>query len=176
MEPVPTPRSRSPHAGERPAIVRVPSIGAYLTRQRKLRHIDLEELAALTKFPRRALERLESGAFDAESDGLAKGFVRSVAAAIGLDPDETLARMLAEPGPGERVEPALGRREGLLLLAGLALVAAGAFWWLREPLPAPSNPEDALESELVKRRDAVRELLDSPRAAAANSTPPVSAP
>ena len=38
-----------------------PSIGRYLARQRSMRGISVEELAAMTRIPRRSLERLESG-------------------------------------------------------------------------------------------------------------------
>jgi cytoskeletal protein RodZ len=44
----------------------------------------------------RSLRRLEAGAFDHEPDGFARGFVRTVASALGLPPDETVARMLPE--------------------------------------------------------------------------------
>ena len=87
----------------------MPSIGTYLARQRRLRGIELEELAAVTKIPRRSLERLESGAFDGVTDGFVRGFVRTVADAIGLDPDDTVTRMLAEPvvGPSRAWPPLL---------------------------------------------------------------------
>ena len=46
-----------------------------------------------TRIPIRSLARLEAGVFDAEPDGFARGFVRTVAIALGLPPDETVARM-----------------------------------------------------------------------------------
>ena len=69
------------------------SIGRYLASQRRLRDISLDQLAALTKLPRRSLERLESGAFDREPDGFARGFVRTVAIALGLDPDDAARKI-----------------------------------------------------------------------------------
>ncbi|HPG28255.1 MAG TPA: helix-turn-helix domain-containing protein, partial [Myxococcota bacterium] len=63
-------------------------IGEYLRRQRLLRGMSTEELAALTRIPLRSLERLESGHFDGETDGFVRGFVRTVATALGLDADD----------------------------------------------------------------------------------------
>src|SRR5690606_40006911 len=71
-------------------------IGAYLARQRQLRGIGLDELARATRIPVRSLQRLEAGAFDLDPDGFARGFVRTVAIALGLSPEETIARMLPE--------------------------------------------------------------------------------
>ena len=51
-------------------------IGRYIAQQRRLRGIDLAELAARTRIPRRSLERLEAGAFDQSPDGFSRGFVR----------------------------------------------------------------------------------------------------
>lgn len=120
--------------------------------------MSLDELARVTCIPLRSLARLESGAFDAAPDGFARGFVRTVAIALGLDPDETVGRMLPEAQPGERrraqplPEPA---RAGSLLLAVLALAAVTA-WWVSRPdaPPAPAEPG----SQTVMRRNAVREL------------------
>src|SRR5262245_65789110 len=77
------------------------SIGKYLASQRELRGISLDDLAARTKIPRRNLERLESGAFDGQLDGFVRGFVRTVAEALGLDPQEAVMRIVAEPDAGD---------------------------------------------------------------------------
>lgn len=137
-------------------------IGAYLARQRRLRGISLDELAALTRIPRRSLERLESGAFDGPPDGFVRGFVRTVAVAIGLDPEETLTRMLREPEARRRGHaPSLRRvaAVGALLLgllglgAGLARLLPGA-----ERTPAPAAAPTVRGAELPVRRDHVRAL------------------
>ena len=78
-------------------------VGQYLASQRRLRDISLDELAELTKIPRRSLERLEAGSFDGTSDGFVRGFVRCVAASLGLDPDEAVMRLMDEP---EELAPA----------------------------------------------------------------------
>ncbi len=135
------------------------SVGVYLAQQRRLRGISLDELSGLTRIPRRSLERLEAGAFDRTTDGFARGFVRSVAEALGLDPDEAVMRLLPEPlGASTRL---VGwRSHPVLILGTLAAIVLGAaawgLWNLRgepEPVAAP-----AVEPPPLYRRDAVREL------------------
>jgi hypothetical protein len=147
------------------------SIGAYLRSQRLLRGIGLGELSAATRIPRRSLERLEAGGFDDQPDGFARGFVRAVATALGLDPDEAVSRMLTEvevpEEPGRQLS--LGRA-GLLLGAVLAVAAAAALWTSLPSDGGPSAPP-APESELVMRRDAVRALAAEQAAARAQDGP-----
>ena len=102
-------------------------IGAYLSRQRRLRGISLAELAQLTCIPLRSLERLESGAFDGAPDGFARGFVRTVALALGLDADDAVGRMLPEarPGPRRRSVPFPEPRNPWSIVVAAALMAAG---------------------------------------------------
>jgi transcriptional regulator with XRE-family HTH domain len=150
------------------------SIGRYLARQRRLRDISLDQLAALTKVPRRSLERLESGAFDREPDGFARAFVRTVALALGLDPDEAVMRLMREPPDDEAEErrrtvrarwELLGRTALLVLavLAGLGLWRLGAAWL------APSTKPVA--AEMVLRRDPVRSLAEAEAAGALQAPP-----
>ncbi len=145
------------------------SVGSYLARQRRLRGMSLEDLAALTKIPRRSLERLEAGVFDRTPDGFARGFVRTVAGALGLDPDEAVNRLLAEPREDEAQLRAGARRDyrQLLLLAGLvtaALVGLLILWQLgRLGLAREVSSGDPV----VYRHDAVRALAEEPRGEAA---------
>jgi transcriptional regulator with XRE-family HTH domain len=142
------------------------SIGRYLASQRELRGISLDELSARTKIPRRNLERLESGAFDAQSDGFVRGFVRTVALALGLDSNEALMRMSGEPAGAD--EDALWRRRtrvaliavvlGGLLLIGLGLGLRQATRWIVEPTGGPPDH--------VFRHDAVRSLAEQQAAEA----------
>ena len=148
-----------------PEAAAVESIGRYLARQRTLRGISLDDLAVLTRIPRRSLERLEAGAFDRHPDGFARGFVRTVAGALGLDPDEAVLRLMNEPpddDPTRWVARAWLRRGivvGLALGLAIALVAVFAWSW-RSPIAAPS--EEPTASEIVYRRDAVRGLAARP--------------
>ncbi len=154
-------------------------IGDYLARQRQLRGISLDQLAAATRIPRHSLERLESGAFDAHPDGFARAFVRTVAVALGLEPDDTVNRMRAEPpGAGARMRSA--RRSRLVLALGAAALAAlvPVVWvnWIAAARPAPAAARTSGDPELVLRPDAVRRLAESVGALPAPSTGAASAP
>jgi transcriptional regulator with XRE-family HTH domain len=150
---------------------RAEPIGAYLRRQRALREITLEQLSEATRIPLRSLQRLESGAFDREPDGFARGFVRTVAIALGLPPDETVARMLPEATDDGR---AIHR--GRQLLARLAIAAAVAAavalvsiaWSGVKLLPERSD-------EMLHRRDAVRALAVEHGLVPIQPIPPVAA-
>lgn len=139
------------------------SIGAYIARQRQLRGISLDELEVATRIPRRSLERLESGAFDAEPDGFVRGFVRAVSVAIGLDPDDTITRMLAEPDlRGKRGRfPRFSNAAASLLLVCLFALGAGILWTLVEARPGELLEDAGVPETLHVRRDAVRELAIS---------------
>lgn len=138
-------------------------VGRWLARERRLRGLSLEEVSATTRIPRRSLERLEAGAFDGSLDGFTRGFVRTVADAIGLDPAEAQARLLGAAEPARRSRQGLAPRG--LLVAALALLAlaalAGAlvaFW--PEERPAAASAEPAAPSPELRRRDFVRELAE----------------
>jgi transcriptional regulator with XRE-family HTH domain len=140
-------------------------IGRYLAGQRRLRGISLAELAERTKIPLRSLERLESGAFDAAPDGFARGFVRTVADALGLDVDDAVMRLLQEP-PDDEVERAasratLQRRAGVLVFAAVGGLVLAGVWALGSALFSWVT-EDEREVVLEYRRDAVRDLVDAP--------------
>lgn len=144
-------------------------VGHYLASQRRLRGISLDELAGLTKIPRRSLERLEAGTFDTAPDGFVRGFVRSVALSLGLDPDEAVMRLMDEPAESS-ARPHSAQQAGRWLLSVAILGVVGALiaglWLLVAPLfePAPVvEPED-----VIIRRDPVRSL--------AADAPPVAAP
>ena len=145
------------------------SIGRYLARQRRLRGVSLDDLAGLTKIPRRSLKRLEDGAFDHQADGFARGFVRTVADALGLDAEEAVMRLLGEPPSGDEGlalrRPSLRRWAlGSALLLG-GLVAVFSLWSLWDG--DASDPADEASQEIVYRRDVVRELAAAQRASEA---------
>lgn len=144
---------------EAAALGGAPSIGAYLRGQRLLRGISLDELAAVTRIPRRSIERLEAGDFDAQPDGFARGFVRAVATALGLDPEDAVSRMLVEPKAepqSEHAGPPLGRL--VLLVAGAALLALVAAVWLAFASRTDEPAEPVVPPPV--RRDAVRSLAE----------------
>jgi transcriptional regulator with XRE-family HTH domain len=150
-----------------------PTIGRYLASQRRLRGVSLEDLAELTKIPRRSLQRLEEGAFDQQADGFARGFVRTVAEALGLDAEEAVLRLLGEPPDGDDERHAhhlalkrWGAAAVLLFGAGAVLLA---LWLIWSGLPEAS--EGRAGEEIVYRRDAVRELAQMERATGESMEP-----
>jgi len=139
------------------------SIGGYLARERRLRGISLDELADLTKIPRRSLERLEAGAFDRNPDGFARGFVRAVALALGLSAEEAVMRMLAEPLDPDGMVLSAAERVGrwlwvaASLFVGIACLIAALWVWQTRSLSAKTVKEPPA---IVYRRDAVRSLAE----------------
>jgi hypothetical protein len=136
------------------------SVGAWFARQRRLRGIGLDELARVTRIPIRSLEQLEAGAFDQRPDGFARGFARTVAVALGLDPDDAASRLLVEPVAAPRNRVAAVRRAaivvtGLCVVVGLLLGSARLASFLAE---RASQPPVGPTQSLPMRRDAVREL------------------
>jgi cytoskeletal protein RodZ len=140
------------------------SIGSFLARQRRLRGISVDELAQRTRIPRRSLERLEAGAFDATSDGFVRGFVRTVAEALGLDPDDAVNRLLREPREDEAFLLARAReqRRKLVLWIGLGTAALLLLLGMGR-LGVWLFAGDGSEPPVVYRRDALRELESEPR-------------
>ena len=67
--------------------------GAYLRASRQERSIHLTEVARQTRIPVRSLEHLEAGNFDKlPADIFVRGFIRSYADCVGLEPVEALDR------------------------------------------------------------------------------------
>ena len=117
----------------------------------------------MTRIPLRSLERLEAGGFDGETDGFARGFVRTVAEALGLDVEDAISRMLHEPAPGvwERGTSSRRARQAIAvagLTIGLLLVTLvlQSGWRLLVGGGA-SDPSRAV----IVWRDPVRALADS---------------
>jgi len=110
----------------------------------------------MTRLPVRSLERLEAGVFDGQHDGFVRGFVRTVAVAIGLDPDDAVARLLAEPEQRRRRRLPDPRRIALVAvgLAAIGAATAAVVEFGRSRVPVATAPSEAV----LVRRDAVRAL------------------
>jgi cytoskeletal protein RodZ len=128
-----------------------------------MRGISVGELAELTKIPTRSIERMEAGAFDGNPDGFVRGFVRTIAVGLGLDPEEAVMRMLGEPADSAEAtrDSAIRLDRRLLAIAALLVATVGlglAIWgWASR---APSAPAGDDTPKVVYRRDAVRALAD----------------
>ncbi|MFV8756079.1 helix-turn-helix domain-containing protein [Nannocystaceae bacterium ST9] len=97
-----------------------PLPGAYIRAQRKRLGMSLDQLAALTKIPRRQLEALEDDRYgDLPGLVFVKGFLRCCARALDLDPDAVIG-MLYE---SEREQLRAKRREN----SGVGLQVPASF-------------------------------------------------
>jgi transcriptional regulator with XRE-family HTH domain len=72
-------------------MVMADGLGEFLRRERALRHISLDAVAERTKISRRYLEAIEEERYDSlPGETFVRGFIRSYAQSIGLDPEDTL--------------------------------------------------------------------------------------
>jgi cytoskeleton protein RodZ len=137
----------------------VDGVGEFLRRERELRYISLDDVAERTKISRRYLEAIEEGQYDRlPGETFVRGFIRSYAQSVGLDPEDTLlmynqSRIVhgALPLRTERTFPARrtwNERSLLwLLLAGVVIVSGvlvsvvgivegpNLLWWPSSPHP-----------------------------------------
>lgn len=121
--------------------------GERLRREREMRGITIEEIADSTKIPKRRLEALENEQFDLLPGGIFnRGFVRSYARYVGIDPEQAVADYVAasheQPPPEDKFPleiqekrpvkgtPSLNPRQSWMpiALAVLALVAVMLAW------------------------------------------------
>jgi cytoskeleton protein RodZ len=110
--------------------------GEHLKRERELRGVSLDEIAAATRISTRFLEALEKEQWDRLPGGaFNRGFVRSIARFLGMDEDGLVAeyayehKSLDEPrsaGHAQKIPRAWGSVVVAALLA--AVFVAGGFW------------------------------------------------
>lgn len=124
------------------------SIGDRLREARESRNVTLHQIAERTNISVRFLEALEKGQIDKLPGGIfTRGFVRSYASQVGLDPDETVKAFVAvhpqvrtdddgDESQERSVVPTLLLALGVLVV--LAAIAAGVYWWMTRPASAAS--------------------------------------
>ena len=79
------------------------SVGVFLKRERELREITLEEVAKGTNISRSGLKAIEEDRFDdLPAEVFVRGFIRSYAEFIGIDPEDAILRLESTMGPGNR--------------------------------------------------------------------------
>jgi len=134
------------------------SVGAYLSQERKKKNISLVDVAQVTRISVQYLEALERDEFQTLPASIfVRGFLRTYAAQIGLDPKEVLrmyetqTSTLAAP---ERMEAVASRKETEPLvkyISTLFIVALGVgiafFFFVKEtPVPPSSSPARSPET------------------------------
>lgn len=104
--------------GPRPS---APSLGEELKRERLVREISLEEIAAATKISMRILTALESSDLSRlPAPVFTRGFIRAYSLYLGLDPVQKINTYLAEvePSAAQQVTPVAKPRGGSRFLRG----------------------------------------------------------
>jgi len=112
--------------------------GEHLKRERELRGVSLEEIAAATRISTRFLEALENEQWDRLPGGaFDRGFIRSIARFLGIDEDGLVAeyayerKSVDDPWAGGH-SGKIPRAWGSVVVVALLAVAviAGGFWGL----------------------------------------------
>lgn len=107
------------------------SVGQYLKSERMARQMSVEEVSRSTRVPMSSVERMEADQFDElPGEVFVRGFLKSYARAIGIAPEEVLARYTASrrvawvtPLPlSSPTKPARGRRFGVAIAFVLLLI------------------------------------------------------
>jgi len=106
------------------------TVGERLREARERQKVSLHAIAEKTNISVRFLDAIEKNQFDKLPGGIfTRGFIRSYAMQVGLDPDAAVAQFLSdEPGAREEIDDGpVGNRAGLgialMLGAGLIVVA-----------------------------------------------------
>jgi cytoskeletal protein RodZ len=72
------------------------TVGQFLRRQRETKRMSIEEVSRATRVPMASVEKIEADQFDElPGEVFVRGFLKSYAGAVGVDPDEVLARYTA---------------------------------------------------------------------------------
>jgi cytoskeletal protein RodZ len=106
-------------------------VGLFLRRHREQRQMSVEEIARSTRVPMDSVSRIEADQFDElPGEVFVRGFLKSYARAVGLAPEEVLARYTASrrvawvtPLPiAAPAKPARSRRFGVAIAFVLLLI------------------------------------------------------
>lgn len=117
------------------------TVGERLREARERQKVSLHAIAAKTNISVRFLDAIEKNQFDKLPGGIfTRGFIRSYASQVGLDPDGTVTQFLSDE-PSQRdddIDEAPARRTqsdgpglGTLVLAGLGIVLLALVYLLR---------------------------------------------
>lgn len=134
------------------------TVGERLKEARERQKVSLHVIAEKTNISVRFLDAIEKNQFDKLPGGIfTRGFIRSYATQVGLDPDAAVAQFLSdEPGAREEIDDGpVGDRAGLgiaLMLGGALVVVAlvlGLVYlfapdWLGLRASGPISPQEAV--------------------------------
>lgn len=147
--------------------------GAYLRSQRQQRELSLSDIARVTKIPKRSLAHLEDGDFEAlPAEVFVRGFLRSYARCVGMDPEDTVARYrdvgrpaVAELAEASDLESAGADGESLATLADEASASGESKGTAARPRDRASRDDDdaSCETAGAESGPAVESGLDNGR-------------
>jgi transcriptional regulator with XRE-family HTH domain len=143
-------------------------LGEFLRGERQARGISLQQIAADTRISMTMLQAIENG--DGEqlpAPVLIKGFLRSYAQRIGLDPEDVIAEyqdLIEEVGARheaidkfhQRLHPKSSKKKSFALLIALSLLAGLALFWThvdfvhRQP-ETPTEVKSSLSGEVGQK-------------------------
>jgi cytoskeletal protein RodZ len=108
------------------------TVGNYLRRHRESKRMSIEEVSRATRVPTSSVERIEGDRFDElPGEVFVRGFLKSYARAVGVTPEDVLARYTASrrvawvtplPIASPMARPARGRRFGVAIAFVLLLI------------------------------------------------------
>ncbi len=108
------------------------TVGTYLRRNREAKRMSVEEVSRATRVPTSSVDRIEADRFDElPGEVFVRGFLKSYARAVGLQPEDVLARYTASrrvawvtplPISSPIARPARGRRFGVAIAFVLLLI------------------------------------------------------
>lgn len=165
------------------------TVGERLREARERQKVSLHAIAAKTNISVRFLDAIEKNQFDKLPGGIfTRGFIRSYAAQVGLDPDAAVTHFLSdEPGAREETDDGpVGNRAGLgialMLAAGvvvvglvLGLVYLFAPDWLGPRSAAPVSPPATAAMTAPVDASAGEAVSPSSSSAAAEPSAPAAA-
>ncbi len=130
------------------------TVGQYLRQEREGQNISLADVARVTRIPLASLEALERGAFHTfPAPFFARGFLRTYATHLGLDPGKVLGMFEAQTeiplNKGKKAGPPFRLRPLIQYLIILLLIGVGvgvAYVYIQQSPP----PEPSLSTEKPK--------------------------
>jgi cytoskeleton protein RodZ len=155
--------------------------GGKLRLARERRGMSLQQIAAATKISIGVLESLERNDLSRLPGGIfSRSFVRSYAAEVGLNPDETVHEFLDEfqgapstsiptPATASNEEEAFGKQQRVagvvlkLLLITVPLIVLILYFAMRTRTPAATSTVSAPQTQAPAKKDSAPSVPESPQ-------------
>lgn len=167
---------------------RLDSLGDLLRTARERCGLTVQQLAAITRIPRRHLDALERGQFDELPGGMyRRAELRTYAETVGLDKAVVLERLEQSLGPAADPVPVTAaapiydpsprsRIYAVVVTLGLIGAAGLTYWWWRAPGLVTDPTEAALATALVVPASAATPAGDEAPLRDASSTSQITTP